>query len=445
MTLMMTVSGVRGLIGETMTPALAADIGTAFGSHLGGGKVVLGRDSRPSGQMVQAAMVSGLLATGCDVVDLGVVSTPGAAFMTVRHRAAGGVMITASHNPIAWNGIKFFTPEGCAPPAELAEKIFARYRERSFKLVDVQHLGSLSRDASTNAAHVDAVLALLDVESIRRRRFKVVLDSINGGGCVSGRMLLERLGCQVVHVNGDPTGRFAHTPEPTAENLTSLCEAVRQSAAALGFAQDPDADRLAVVDDTGRYIGEEYTLALAAMYVFSKRPGPAAANLSTSRMIDDLAARAGGGAVVHRSAVGEANVVSEMKRHGCVVGGEGNGGVIEPRIVYVRDSLVSMGYVLSLLAEKGEPLSKLADRLPRYVMIKRKYEIPRERITTWLAKLPAVARGGKVNDIDGVRIDWPEGWVHVRASNTEPIARVIAEAADESTAASLVQRVLDCQ
>jgi phosphomannomutase len=445
MTLMMTVSGVRGLIGETMTPALAADIGTAFGSHLGGGKVVVGRDSRPSGQMVQAAMVSGLLAAGCDVVDLGVVSTPGAAFMTVRHRAAGGVMITASHNPIAWNGIKFFTPEGAAPPADLAERIFARYRERSFKLVDVQHLGSLSRDDSTDASHVDAVLSLLDVEAIGRRRFKVVLDSINGGGCVSGRMLLDRLGCQVVHVNGEPTGLFGHTPEPTAENLTGLCENVRQHGAAIGFAQDPDADRLAVVDDTGRYIGEEYTLALAAMYVFAKRPGPAAANLSTSRMIDDLAARAGGGIVVHRSAVGEANVVSEMKRYRCVIGGEGNGGVIEPRIVCVRDSLVSMGYVLSLLAEGGEPLSELADRLPRYVMIKRKYELPRQRITEWLARLPALARDGKVNNIDGVRIDWPEGWVHVRASNTEPIARVIAEAADQSTAASLVQRVLDCQ
>lgn len=445
MALMMTVSGVRGIIGETMTPALAADIGLAFGSHLGDGKVIVGRDSRPSGSMVQAAVVSGLLAAGCDVVELGVVSTPGAALMTVRHGAAGGVMITASHNPIAWNGIKFFTPEGCAPPADLAERIFARYRERSFRLAAVEQLGVLSRDDSTDASHVKAVLDLLDVETIRRRRFKVVLDSVNGGGCVSGRMLLERLGCQVVHVNGEPTGRFAHMPEPTAENLTGLCEAVGQQDAAIGFAQDPDADRLAVVDDGGRYIGEEYTLALAAKFIFAKRPGAAAANLSTSRMIDDLAARAGGGIVVHRSAVGEANVVAAMRQHDCVIGGEGNGGVIEPRIVYVRDSLVSMGYVLSLLAGQDEPLSKIVDCLPRYVMIKRKFELPRERIDKWLARLPSLAHSGKLNNIDGVRIDWPDGWVHVRASNTEPIARVIAEAADETTAAALVQRVVECQ
>jgi phosphomannomutase len=444
MTLMMTVSGVRGLIGETMTPTLAAELGAAFGAHLGGGKVVIGRDSRPSGPMVLAGVTSGLLATGCEVIDLSVVSTPGAAMMTVKHAAAGGVMITASHNPIMWNGVKFFTPQGCALPPQLAEQVFDRYRRKAFDLVKVDRLGGVSRDESTNEQHVARVLEVVDVEAIRRMRMKVVLDSINGGGCVSGRMLLEKLGCEVVHINGEPDGRFAHTPEPIAENLTGLCEAVRKHGAKIGFAQDPDADRLAVVDDKGRYIGEEYTLALAAKFVFAKRPGPAAANLSTSRMIDDLAA-AVGGITVHRSAVGEANVVKAMQDHACVIGGEGNGGVIDPRIVLVRDSLVSMGFVLNLLASEGRLLSAIVDDMPRYVMIKRKFELPRERIDGWLRNVRRIAGSGRINDIDGVRIDWPEGWVHLRASNTEPIARVIAEAADQATAEALVKRATGCQ
>ena len=444
MTLMMTVSGTRGIIGETMTPVLAAELGAAFGAHLGGGKVVIGRDSRPSGPMVLAGVTSGLLATGCEVIDLGVVSTPGAAMMTVRHGAAGGVMITASHNPIMWNGIKFFTPQGCAPPPELAERVFDRYRRKAFDLVKVERIGGVSRDEFTNELHVARVLEVLDVDAIRRMRTKVVLDSINGGGCVSGRMLLEKLGCEVVHLNGEPNGRFAHTPEPIAENLTGLCDAVRKHGAAIGFAQDPDADRLAVVDDKSRYIGEEYTLALAAKFVFAKRPGPAAANLSTSRMIDDLAA-ATGGITVHRSAVGEANVVKAMQDHACVIGGEGNGGVVDPRIVLVRDSLVSMGFVLNLLADEGRPLSAIVDGMPRYVMIKRKFELPRERIEGWLRNVRRIAGKGRINDVDGVRIDWPEGWVHLRASNTEPIARVIAEAADQPTAEALVRRATACQ
>jgi phosphomannomutase len=397
--------------------------------------------------MVQTAMTSGLLATGCEVVDLGIASTPGAAMMTVRHGAAGGVMITASHNPIAWNGIKFFTPQGCAPPPELAERVFDRYRRKALGLVGVDRIGRVSSDDSTNETHVARVLEVLDVEAIRRMRLRVVLDSVNGAGCVSGRMLLERLGCEVVHLNGEPNGQFAHTPEPIEENLTALCDAVRRHGAAIGFAQDPDADRLAVVDETGRYIGEEYTLALAAKFVFARRPGPAAANLSTSRMIDDIAAQAGG-ITVHRSPVGEANVVKAMQEHGCVIGGEGNGGVIDPRIVWVRDSLVSMGFVLNLLAEQGSAcggLSAIVGGMPRYLMLKRKFELPRERIAAWLKNIRGIAGNGRINDNDGVRIDWPEGWVHLRASNTEPIARVITEAADEATANLLVKRATECQ
>jgi phosphomannomutase len=445
MTLMMSVSGVRGIIGQTMTPMLAAELGLAFGSHVGGGPVVIGRDPRPSGPMLHSAVIAGLLAAGCEVVDVGLVSTPGAALMTARHAASGGIMITASHNPIDWNGIKFFTPDGCALPADLAERVFQRYRNKAFSLADVHHLGRSTEDRSADECHVKAVLDVLDVEAIRRAQFKVVLDSVNGAGCASGRMLLERLGCDVIHLNGQPTGLFAHPPEPLAENLTGLCEAVRGHGAAIGFAQDPDADRLALVDDAGRYIGEEYTLALAAEFVFARRSGPAATNLSTSRMIDDLAARAGRGIVVHRSPVGEANVVAAMRQHDCVIGGEGNGGVIDPRIVLVRDSLVAMGFVLNLIADQGRPLTSIVEQMPHYVMIKRKLPMPHDRTIAWLDKLRRTAGDAKVNDADGIRLDWPAGWVHVRLSNTEPIARIIAEAADIHTTEALVNRALDCQ
>ncbi|HWL94815.1 MAG TPA: phosphoglucosamine mutase [Phycisphaerae bacterium] len=442
MTLMISVSGVRGLVGTTMTPVLAAEMGAAFGSHLGGGAVVIGRDSRTSGEMVQCALVGGLLSTGCDAIELGVVTTPGTAMMIGELRGAGGVVLTASHNPGEWNGIKFLTSAGIAPPPELADRIFARYRAKQFNYAGPDRIGKRSSDASTHERHVAKVLAISNVDAIRKRRPKVVLDSVNGAGGAGGAMLLERLGCDVVRMNYGPTGLFAHTPEPTAENLVTLCDAVKRQGADIGFAQDPDADRLAIVDETGRYIGEEYTVALVAKYLLAKSPGPMAVNLSTSRMIDDLAARAGGAAVVHRTAVGEANVAGVIVENRCIFGGEGNGGVIDPRVVMVRDSFVGMAHVLGLLAEDGRPLSKIVDEIPRYVMVKQKFEMEPAKIIAWLERVRR-EMDGRVNDADGLRIDWPEGWVHVRPSNTEPIARVIAEASDEGTAKGLAERVAD--
>jgi phosphomannomutase len=443
MTLMMSVSGVRGIVGETMTPMLAVELGAAFGSHLGGGTVILARDSRPSGELLKNAIESGLLGTGCDVIDLGIVSTPGAAMMIGELAAAGGIVVTASHNPIVWNGIKFLTSEGIAPQPELAEKIFARYHEKSYYFVEVSRIGQAQRDLTTAQRHVARVLKILDVTAIRRRQLKVVLDSVNGAGGAEGRMLLEHLGCKLHHVGAEPTGHFAHPPEPTAEHLTSLCDEVRANGADIGFAQDPDADRLAIVDDKGRYIGEEYTFALAAKQILSTKPGPVAANLSTSRMIDDIVVAAGDGATVHRTAVGEANVARAVTELRCVLGGEGNGGVMDPRVVVVRDSLVGMGLVLNLLAHDLRPLSAVVDEMPRYVMIKEKFEMSAKQIGPWLERVRSSPAGARVDDTDGLRLDWAEGWVHVRPSNTEPIARVIAEAKDEATARGLVKRITD--
>ncbi|GJQ25003.1 MAG: phosphoglucosamine mutase [Phycisphaerae bacterium] len=443
MTLMMSVSGVRGIVGRTMTPTLATELACAFGADLGGGRVVLARDSRPSGEMIRAAVAAGLLASGCTVIDLGVVTTPSAALMIGELGAVAGVVITASHNPIEWNGIKLLCQRGHALPAADAQRVYDRYHAKDFALRDATGCGRMERDGSTNERHVAKILTLLNVDAIRSCQYHVVLDSVNGAGGEGGRRLLEALGCKVTHLNAEPTGRFAHTPEPTAENLTGLCDAVKQAGADLGFAQDPDADRLAVVDDKSRYIGEEYTFALAAKEVFSMRPGPAAANLSTSRMIDDLAAQAGGGAIVHRTAVGEANVASAVLDKQCVIGGEGNGGVIDPRVVAVRDSFTGMGLVLNLLARTGQRLSSIVDAMPRYVMVKRKLEMPAAQIAPWLERVrSAAANDARVDTCDGVRIDWPQGWVHVRPSNTEPIARVIAEASDEATANELARRVM---
>lgn len=443
MSLMMSVSGVRGVIGDSMTPNLAAAMGAAFGTYLRGGPVVLGMDSRPSGEMVASAVKAGLLSAGCHVVELGLATTPGTAVMVTELGAKGGVVITASHNPVIWNGIKFLTASGRAPSAQIAEQIFAIHRDQRARHEDVDRVGRSERDLSTCDRHVARVIRVVDAAAIRRRQLKVVLDSVNGAGGASGRTLLEMLGCKVVHINADPTGHFAHPPEPTAENLVSLCEAVKKNGADIGFAQDPDADRLAIVDNSGRYIGEEYTLALAAKFVLSKSPGAAAANLSTSRMIDDIASALGGPCAVYRTAVGEANVVDAISARKCVIGGEGNGGVIDPRVVLVRDSLASMGLVLGLLAEDWRPLSAIVDEMPRYVMVKQKYELTREQINVWMQRVRLDTHGGRLSDVDGLRIDWPEGWVHVRPSNTEPIARVISEAADEATALALAKRVAD--
>ncbi len=441
MTLIISVSGVRGVIGQGLTPQVACDFGCAFGGYLNGGRVVLGRDTRPSGGMVRDAVVAGLTASGCEVLDLGVVSTPGVGLMTRQLHAAGGVVVTASHNPPPWNGIKFLAAEGWAAPPETAERIRAIFEAKEFRFVDAQHAGQAIPRAGTHERHVEAVLAGLDVDRISRRRYRVVLDSINGAGGVGGAMLLRRLGCDLVHINAEPNGQFAHTPEPIAENLGSLCEVVRTCRADIGFAQDPDADRLALVDERGTTVGEEYTLALVARHVFSERPGPAAANLSTSRMIDDVAKAAGGRCVVHRTPVGEAHVARAVVDRGCVIGGEGNGGVIDPRVVPVRDSFAAMGLVLDLLVATGKSLSQLVAELPRYTMIKQKFPCTPEKASEVLSEVRRVFADAPINDADGIRVDWPEGWVHVRASNTEPIMRIIAEANTQSAADQLVARV----
>lgn len=452
--LMIGVSGLRGTIGGTLTPEVVGRWCAAFAAYLKDQEkpangshfvVVFGRDSRPSGPFVRDAAASALAASGIEVVDIGVVTTPGTAMMVGRLNADAGIVATASHNPIEWNGIKLLDRRCVAPPPAVVRQIIERYHARATSFCTVDKLVPPTANAEANTFHVNRVLGHVDVLGISSKRFKVVLDSVNGAGSVPGATLLSKLGCTVVHLNGKPDGQFAHEPEPIAKNLTQLCDEVKKQKAAIGFAQDPDADRLAIVDDQGTFIGEEYTLALAAKYVFSKKPGVvAAANLSTSRMIDDIAAMHGGS--VLRTPVGEANVVDAMLAKGAAIGGEGNGGVIDPRIVPGRDSLVAMAYVLNLLAREGKPLSEIVASLPRYEIIKDKFPCRREDAERAVEAVKVAFASEKVDVQDGIRIDWPDAWVHARASNTEPIMRIIAEARDRPAAAARiasVKRVVD--
>jgi len=441
--LMVTVSGVRGTIGKTLTPQVACDFGCAFGTMLGAGKTVaVGRDSRPSGPMIRSAVTAGLLATGVHVVDLGLVTTPGTALMTRLLSADGGVVITASHNPSEYNGIKFLDPKGTGLTAANAGRLKAVWESRQYSLAAADGQGTETKNAKAHGRHVDAVCGVVDVTGIAARRFKVVLDSVNGAGCVVTPMLLGALGCEVAHLNAEANGRFAHPPEPIAENLTGLCEAVRRHHADVGFAVDPDGDRLVIVDENGDFIGEEYTLALTAAFVLRRRQGKLAANLATSRMIDDIAGAAG--VEVVRAPTGEANVAEAMAREGCIFGGEGNGGVIEPRVVPVRDSLVGIAYLLQYLAETGQTVSRLAAEIPRYEMVKTKFSCPAgvaPEIAARTRRLFAAREGVRFNDADGLRVDLPDRWVSVRASNTEPILRIFAEARDRGAAESLIAEV----
>ena len=443
--LMVTVSGVRGVVGSTLTAEIARQFGCAFGTMLGSGKsVVIGRDSRQSGPEIQQAITDGLLACGVNVTSLGIASTPGVALMTSKLSAGGGVIVTASHNPIQYNGIKFLQPTGTGLTAEDAMKLKALWESGEFTIVADDARGVESQDETAEQKHIEDVLAICDVPAIASKRFKVVLDSINGAGCIASRDLMEQLGCELIHLNAEPTGQFAHNPEPVAENLTELCQSVRDHGAAVGFAQDADADRLAIVDENGRFIGEEYTLALAVAFVLSKRKGDIATNLSTSRMVDDLAANAG--CKVVRTPTGEANVISGMLEGGCILAGEGGGGVIEPKVVPVRDSFTAMAYVLQYLAETGISLSGLVEKIPAYVMLKTKQPCPIgaiEKIIDATRQVFSYKLEARLNDSDGLRIDFDDAWVSVRASNTEPIMRIMAEAPNAEDAEALVAELTE--
>jgi phosphomannomutase len=441
--LMVSVSGIRGRVGEALTPPVVATYAAAFGSWArGNGKsdaVVVGRDSRVSGPLFHRIVVGTLQAVGCRVIDIGLTTTPTCQLAVEHHHAAGGLMLSASHNPIEWNALKFIGPSGLFLEKHEGEAMRALV-ETGIDYVTWDRLGSVEVDADAASRHIEQVLALpyVNVEGIRARRFKVALDCVRGAGAVIVPQLLERLGCEVTGINLEPDGRFPREPEPTAENLREFEGFVRQSGADIGFAVDPDVDRLALVSEQGKAVGEDFTLALAAKLVLRHRRGPVVTNLSTSRLIEDVAREAGVEAV--RAPVGEVNVAVKMRETNAAVGGEGNGGVILPEMHLGRDAPIGVALMLQLLLEEGRPLSAIAAELPRYVIVKDKLDRPNASLDAVYEALIGAFPDAAVDRQDGLRLSWPDRWVHVRPSGTEPIVRVIAEAPTSEDAMALVRQ-----
>ena len=437
---MISVAGIRGIVGETLNAEDFVTYALGFGTMIQGGKVVVGRDSRPSGEMIRDLVCGALLSTGCKVVDLGIVPTPTIGVMVRELRASGGVAITASHNPLEWNALKFFRPDGALQCRTDQERLFTICRSGRFRRMRIVHRASVASCGNGPATHIARVLRNVDAEAIGRRRFRVVADCCNGAGARVVPHLLDELGCKVVTLFDNLEKAFERPAEPLPENLSTLCQCVRQKKADIGFAVDPDADRLAIVDEQGKPIGEERTLALAAYHVLSRRRSSLVVNLSTTRAIDDVAQQYG--VRVHRTPVGEAHVVEGMRRHRATIGGEGNGGVIWPKVQFGRDAAAGIGLILEALAQSGEPISQWNRRIPDYVMMKKRLSFDPKKLGPVFARLEKrFGRMGRIWRTDGLRIDLPRGWVHLRPSGTEPIVRLFVEAPTAEEAEALAAEV----
>ena len=430
-----SVSGLRGIVGDTLTPQVASKYACALAAELDAGPVVITRDGRSTGRMLADVIRSSLQAVGRTVIDADVAATPTTGILIRQLKAAGGIQISASHNPSEYNGMKLFGSDGRVVPGEVGERVLKTYHEPSVSWVDHATIGTVEVHADPHAEHLDRVLSIVDVDKIRAKQFRVLIDSNHGAGGLLGNRLLEALGCEVVSLGAEPTGKFAHTPEPTAANLVDVSNDVRGKEVAVGFCQDPDADRLALIDEQGNYVGEEYTVAICMDHILRRSPGPVVTNCSTSRMSQDLAEKYG--VPFFRSKVGEANVADVMMKNEAVFGGEGNGGPIDPRIGYVRDSFVGMAFVLNAMADREMKLSELANELPRYEIYKTKVTMPADEVNAGLEKLEKHFSEAESNRMDGLRLDFPGKWLLVRASNTEPIVRLIAEAQSMDDAKAL--------
>jgi len=442
--LMKSTSGIRGIVGYSLTPDVITRYAAAFGHYVNKGKVVLGRDSRPSGEYIAGLVSSVLALSGCEVIDIGIVPTPTVEMEIVYHKAAAGIAITASHNPAEWNALKLFNDKGEFLTKAQYKRLENRVDREKSRYVPHKRVGKIVADDKAIERHIKAVLKIKSVSppKIKKKRFKVVVDAINGAGSYALPELLERLGVEVVRLNCKNDGDFFRKPEPVADNLSQLGHSVQRQKADLGLACDPDADRLALVDQYGRPIGEELTLTLAVAWYLMKRKGPVVINLSTSRATADVARMVG--SRVYLSPVGEANVIAAMKRHQAVIGGEGNGGVILPECHYGRDALVAAALIMSYLAESGKSLSNLAGTVPAYHNIKLKAPLPDDfdgRLGRLERQIKSDYGRTRIDRRDGLRFDLAEGWIQVRKSNTEPIYRLIVEARSEKMARKMVASV----
>lgn len=453
MTLIKSISGIRGTIGgpqgDNLTPIDIVKFTTAyvrFMSEKNEGKrltIVLGRDARLSGTMVEDIIEGTLLGCGADVINVGLCTTPGVEMAVITNKADGGIIITASHNPKQWNALKLLNERGEFLNDKEGKRVLALAEDEAFVFPEIDSIGKVLSREDFNSTHIQQVLALpmVDVEAVKARRFKVVVDAVNSIGGVVIPALLEQLGCEVVKLNCEPTGEFAHNPEPLPEHLTEISEVIRREKADLGVVVDPDVDRLALVNEDGSMFGEEYTLVAVADYILSQGVGNTVSNLSSSRALRDVTVAHGG--EYNASAVGEVNVVAKMKDTNAVIGGEGNGGVIYPALHYGRDALVGVALFLTHLVKKGCTMTELRKQYPAYFASKNKIQLtPAIDVDKVLAEMKARYAKENVNDIDGVKIDFAENWVHLRKSNTEPIIRIYTEAKSAAEADELAQRFI---
>ena len=451
MALIKSISGIRGEIGGApgvnLTPIDIVECTAGYGKWVlqnsTAKKVVIGRDARISGSMVQSLVTNTLLMMGISVVDLGLSTTPTVEIAVPEAHAGGGIILTASHNPRQWNALKFLNEKGEFISADDGNEILTYIADKDFDFADVDALGLYEEDNSYIQKHISKIirLPLINESSIQKKNFKVVVDCINSTGAISIAPLLDKLRCEYVLINEEMTGDFAHNPEPLAQHLTQLCDAVKEHQADLGIVVDPDVDRLAFIAEDGTLFGEEYTLVAIADFILSKTPGNTVSNLSSTRALHDLTISHADSAY-YASAVGEVNVVKKMKEVNAVIGGEGNGGIIYPGLHYGRDALVGIAMFLSLLAERDKKVSELRAGYPNYIMAKEKIQLTADMdIPQILKTVENSFADEKLNFEDGLKIDFKDGWVHLRKSNTEPIIRIYAEAKNEETLRSLIDSV----
>jgi len=453
MTLIKSISGIRGTIGgksgEGLSPLDIVKFTSAYATFIGKNnamkKIVVGRDARISGEMVSNIVIGTLMGMGFDVINIGLATTPTTELAVVMTDAAGGIILTASHNPKQWNALKLLNEKGEFLNAAEGESILKIAANESFSFSEVDHLGKETFDNSFSKKHIDSVLALelVDVDAIRKANFRVAIDCVNSVGGIVIPELLQALGVkQVEKLYCEPNGQFPHNPEPLPEHLTEIASVLKQGKADVGFVVDPDVDRLAIICEDGEMFGEEYTLVSIADYVLSKTPGNTVSNLSSTRGLRDVTRNHN--QKYEAAAVGEVNVVAKMKATHAVIGGEGNGGIIYPASHYGRDALVGIALFLTQLAKSGKKTSELRASYPTYFMAKQKIELtPQTNVDAILDKIANKFRDLDINTIDGVKIDWPDKWVHLRKSNTEPIIRIYSEAPTMKSAYELAQQIID--
>lgn len=439
--LKISIAGVRGVVGEALAPELLIQFAQAMGTYTGG-KIAVCRDSRRSGEMALASVTAGLLATGCEVINLGLCPTPSMQLYVRQNKLSGGIAVTAGHNPEEWNALKFVRSDGIYFNALQGEELLDVYHQGEFDKAKWNELKPVADQPGAAEAHVKWILQHVDVERIRRRRFKVALDCCNGACTFASQLLLDRLGCDAYPINDNVTERLPHDPNPSGGNLSQLKAVVKASRADIGFCHDADGERLGLVTDKSQPLNQEKTFALAARILLERNPGVVVTNLSTSRMIDDLAARFGGSVV--RTPVGQAFVSEKMRETNAVVGGEGSGGVIVPRVQLTNDSLAVIAVLLDFMAEKHCSVSELDLELPRYFLKEKDVVLAPYQIFAALQNLRSEleSQGEVVDFADGIKWDWKDGWLHIRASNTESLIRVIAEAREESRALELLDQAL---